>query len=76
MEKREIKIYTEQIGLGQFLKWSGFAESGTHAKSLILGGKVKVNGVRETRRSRVLKPGDVVELDGLYLVVVKGEQEV
>ncbi len=76
MEKREIEIYTEQIGLGQFIKWSGVAETGTHAKSLIQDGMVKVNGIRETRRSRVLKPGDVVELDGLFLVVVLGNQEV
>lgn len=76
MEKREIEIYTENIALGKFLKWAGIADTGTDAKLLIQEGLVAVNGVQETRRGRVLKPGDTVELEDLVLVVVQGEQEV
>ena len=62
MEKKEIAIYTEQISLGKFLKWSGAAETGTHAKSLIQEGNVLVNGIQETRRGRMLQPGDALSL--------------
>lgn len=53
---------TPTIKLDQFLKWRNLAETGGHAKILIQSGEVKVNGEVETRRSRRLNPGDVVEL--------------
>lgn len=51
------------IKLDQFLKWSGAAESGGHAKQIILDGAVLVNGEPELRRGRKLRAGDRVELD-------------
>ena len=76
MERKEIEIYTETITLGQFLKWAGIVETGQQAKTVIQEGEVKLNGVVETRRGKTLKPGDVVELADIALVVVQGEQEV
>ncbi len=50
--------------LDQFLKLSSIAETGGHAKVMIQGGEVKVNGEIETRRRRKLAPDDVVEVGG------------
>jgi ribosome-associated protein len=50
--------------LDQFLKLSSIAETGGHAKVMIQGGEVKVNGETETRRRRKLAPDDVVEVGG------------
>ena len=61
-----------QITLDQFLKQSGLVESGGHAKILIQGGEVLLNGVVEIRRGKKLVPGDVVELFGERLVVAEG----
>jgi ribosome-associated protein len=50
--------------LDQFLKWSGITATGGQAKVLIQGGQVRVNGVVETRRGRMLRRGDRVEVEG------------
>lgn len=59
---RDVEIRGYTIRLGQLMKLSGLADSGTDAKSLLAEGSVKVNGEREERRGRQLHPGDVVEL--------------
>ena len=71
VNKRYIGITEEEISLDKFLKWSAVLESGGQAKTLIQQGSVKVNGSVETRRSRRLKVGDVVEIDDLELQVKK-----
>ena len=77
LESKKVKIYTETITLGQFLKWAGFFEMGSQAKAFIQEGNVKVNGIVEKRRGRTLKHGDVVEFNGNSLVVdFQGESEV
>jgi ribosome-associated protein len=63
------------IKLDQFLKLTGAVETGGQAKLLIQGGEVLVNNEVETRRSRKLKPGDVVDLDGESFVVEREEPE-
>ncbi len=52
------------LPLGSFLKLVGVAATGGHAKLLIQGGEVAVNGEVEVRRGRKLSPGDVVAVDG------------
>ncbi len=52
------------LQLGAFLKLAGVAGTGGHAKMLIQGGDVTVNGEVETRRGRTLQPGDVVAVGG------------
>lgn len=59
----------EPMRLDHFLKISGLAESGGHAKVLIQAGEVKLNGEVETRRRKKLTAGDVVEVDGRRIVV-------
>lgn len=62
---------TEQhvLRLDHFLKLRNLTETGGQAKLLIQEGKVKVNGVVDTRRRRKLVPGDVVEVNGRQLTV-------
>lgn len=59
----------QHIKLDQFLKWQGLVETGGHAKQLIQGGEVRVNGEVETRRGRKLRTGDRVELAGQTVIV-------
>lgn len=58
----EFKLKTEFIELDNFLKVMGLVSSGADAKSLILEGAVKVNGVVETRIRRKLHTSDNVEI--------------
>ena len=52
----------DTITLNDALKLSGLAETGGQAKLLIQSGKVKVNGIVETRRKKQLKEGDVIQV--------------
>lgn len=65
------------IRLGQFLKFTGIADTGGEARDWIQGGQVTVDGVRETRRGRQLTDGMVVEVtlpDGSQRRAVVGEE--
>lgn len=57
------------IRLDQFLKLVGAAQTGGHAKLLVQGGEVKVNGEVDTRRGRKLQGGETVEVDGARYTV-------
>ena len=57
-----VSITGDMIRLGQFLKFADFAESGSAARELIVGGDVKVDGVIETRRGRQLAKGMLIEV--------------
>ncbi|MGV3486343.1 MAG: RNA-binding S4 domain-containing protein [Planctomycetaceae bacterium] len=57
------------ICLDDYLKACGIVETGGQAKLVIQSGRVKLNGVVETRRRKKLVPGDVVHVDeAQYLV--------
>ena len=58
----KIELKTAFITLASLLKLAGVAESGGHAKQLILEGLVRVDGARETRRGAKIRPGAVVEV--------------
>jgi ribosome-associated protein len=60
---RDVEITGEVIRLGQLLKLSGVAESGSDAKALLAEGVVTVNGEPEARRGRQLHRGDVVQVE-------------
>jgi len=67
-----VAIETPRITLGDFLKWSGAAETGGRAKQMVQTGAVRVNGAVEFRRGRQLAPGDRVAAAGReYLVVAR-----
>ncbi|HUQ69620.1 MAG TPA: RNA-binding S4 domain-containing protein [Planctomycetaceae bacterium] len=59
----------EPLRLDHFLKINSLVASGGHAKLMIQGGEIKVNGEVETRRRKKLSPGDVVEVDGRRLTI-------
>jgi ribosome-associated protein len=62
-------VFDEPLRLDHFLKLHGISESGGHAKAMIQGGEVKLNGVVETRRRKKLAAGDVVEVFGKKFTV-------
>jgi len=49
---KKIEIDTEFIKLGQLLKLAGIADSGAHAKMLILNNEVMLNNVVENQRGK------------------------
>lgn len=67
MEK--IKINTEYITLGQFLKYVNAVDSGAIAKLVILDEQVLVNDEVEVRRGKKLRHGDRVSFDGIDYIV-------
>ncbi len=64
-EKQQItkKIDTEFIKLDSFLKMCDAVQTGGHAKFVIQGGEVKVNGEVCTQRGKKLRSGDSVEYE-------------
>ncbi len=58
----KIEIHTEFIRLDALLKFTGAAETGGEAKTLIQDGEVTVNGEPCTMRTKKIRPGDVVAL--------------
>ena len=70
---RSVEITSESIELAQLLKFEGLVQTGGEGKVLILEGHVRVNGVRETRKSRKIRPGDTVEFrkEKIRLVAAK-----
>jgi ribosome-associated protein len=67
----EIKITTDFIKLDSFLKLASAVSTGGHAKMVITGGEVKVNGQVCLMRGKKLYKDDTVEFEGLvYKVTV------
>lgn len=59
---KEIQITTDYIKLDQFLKLSGVAGTGGHAKILISEGQIKVNDVIALERGKKIRKNDIVEI--------------
>ncbi|MBR7554715.1 S4 domain-containing protein YaaA [Allobacillus sp. GCM10007491] len=70
-----IEITTDQITLGQFLKLANIVESGGMVKLFLKEFAVYINDEQDQRRGRKLKPGDLVEIQGVgsYKVVQSSE---
>jgi ribosome-associated protein len=66
---KKVKIKTDYITLGQFLKLANLVDSGVTAKFIILDGLVEVNNEVETRRGKKLRNGDIVTYDGITCMV-------
>lgn len=68
----------EAIRLGQFLKFTGLADTGGQAREWIQSGLVSVDGEVETRRGRQLSEGMTITVampDGSALSAVVGDDE-
>ncbi len=61
-ETETVPVSEGTIRLGQFLKLANMADSGAHARELISGGDVRVDGEIETRRGRQLARGQLIEV--------------
>ncbi|MBU5594438.1 S4 domain-containing protein YaaA [Amphibacillus sp. MSJ-3] len=65
MQVEVIKIHTEYIQLGQFLKLAGIVDTGGNVKIFLAEVPVKINGDPDQRRGRKLYPGDRIEIKDL-----------
>jgi S4 domain protein YaaA len=61
----QIKIDTEYITLGQFLKLADIIQSGGMAKWFLSEHEVFVNGEQDQRRGRKLRAGDQIEIPSI-----------
>ena len=66
-----IKITTEYITLGQFLKMTDWIDSGGQAKVAVKTLKIFVNDEKEDRRGRKLYPGDTVKIEAKSYLIEK-----
>jgi S4 domain protein YaaA len=66
----KIKIDTEFITLGQFLKLADVIQTGGMAKWFLSENEIFINGEQDQRRGRKLRPGDKVRIPGFgeYLI--------
>jgi len=67
---KKIKIQTDYITLGQFLKVADIIATGGMAKWFLSEYEIVVNGEVDQRRGRKLRSGDKVEIQehGAYLL--------
>lgn len=68
--KKQINIEDEYIKLDQLLKLGEIADSGGHAKLIILNGDVKVNGQTVVQRGKKIRAGDKVIYDNIEIEVL------
>lgn len=61
----EIKIETDYIALGQFLKLAELIDSGGMAKWFLSEHKIFVNGEQDQRRGKKLRVGDEIKIDNV-----------
>ena len=66
---KTIYIKEEFIRLDAALKLAGFVSTGGHAKVVIQGGEVTVNGEICEMRGKKLRKGDTASYDGQDLLV-------
>ncbi|WP_343559077.1 RNA-binding S4 domain-containing protein [Sphingobacterium sp.] len=67
---QEFKIEGEYIQLIQLLKALNWVDHGAMAQWVVAEGYVKHNGQIDYRKRLKLKPGDVVEFDGMEVKLV------
>ncbi|SDP64799.1 S4 domain protein YaaA [Litchfieldia salsa] len=68
---KEIKISTEYITLGQFLKLADVISTGGMAKWFLSEHQIFVNGELENRRGKKLIKEDVVEIPEFGSFIIK-----
>ncbi len=63
--EKTLSVQGEFLTLGQLLKWETLIETGGEAKLFLAEHTVLVNGERDERRGRKLRPGDTVLISGV-----------
>lgn len=71
MKREKIEIETEFIKLDALLKLSGYAGTGGHAKAMIIGGEIKVDGAVCEMRGKKMYPGMIASLQDIELEVCR-----
>jgi ribosome-associated protein len=66
----KIKIDTEFITLGQFLKLAEVIQSGGMAKWFLSEHDILINGEQDQRRGRKLRTGDKIQIAGFGEFVI------
>lgn len=66
----EVKITSEYITLGQFLKYVSIIGNGSEAKIFLANNDAYVNDVLDVRRGRKIYPGDTVKVNNQTFKVV------
>ncbi|MCJ8007397.1 S4 domain-containing protein YaaA [Lederbergia wuyishanensis] len=66
----KIKIDTDTITLGQFLKLADVISSGGMAKWFLSEHEVFINGEQDQRRGRKLKVNDKIDIKGIGTFVI------
>lgn len=69
MEQLKVSIKEDFIRLDSALKLASLVSTGGHAKIVIQGGEVKVNGEICTMRGKKLRIGDTAEFEGKEIVI-------
>lgn len=69
MTTKHVKIKTGFIKLDQFLKFTGAAETGGHAKQLIQEGLVRYNGETCLQRGKKLFRGDEIAVEDVTYII-------
>lgn len=72
--KEPIRISTEYITLGQFLKLAEVIQSGGMAKWFLSEHEVYINQELDQRRGRKLRDGDEVQIPEVGTYVVKSNE--
>ncbi|MFD2443698.1 S4 domain-containing protein YaaA [Bacillus sp. CGMCC 1.16607] len=67
---QQIKIDTDYITLGQFLKLAELIQSGGMAKWFLQENEVFINGEQDQRRGRKLRSGDHINVPGFGEYVI------
>lgn len=71
-EQKTVYIETEFIKLNSLLKLCDIAQTGGHAKILILDGAIEVNGEVCDQRGKKIRPGDNIRFENtVYSVEAK-----
>lgn len=59
---KEFKVKGEYVTLSQFLKEESIISSGGQAKCYLQENPVILNGIKENRRGKKIRPGDQIEV--------------
>lgn len=68
---QEIKIETDYITLGQFLKLAELIDSGGMAKWFLSEYDIFINGEQDQRRGRKLRSGDNIKIQNVGEFIIK-----
>lgn len=71
---KKIKIVTEYITLGQFLKFADIISNGGETKFYLSENEVYINGELDVRRGRKLRHGDKVVVEEKEFIIENENQ--